>query len=73
MTLHDGSVHHITTDGRPIQQSAAEPATNRFLDAEEYREDTEEEYGIEATIDADGQLVVTGISVVESELRRLQL
>ena len=55
VTLQDGSVHHIT-DGRALQpSSAAVPIAERFLDAK-----ADEEYGIEATIDADGHIVLTG-------------
>ena len=67
VTLHDGSVHHIT-DGRPaLQPNAADSAAGqRFIDAE-----VEEEYGIEATIDADGQLIVTGNSLLKLSLPSL--
>ena len=55
VTLQDGSIHHIT-DGRALQPNHTDAAAaERLLDTE-----VEEEYGIEATIDADGQLILTG-------------
>jgi len=55
ITLHDGSVHHITTDGRAVEQSCPDSGDGRFLNS-----DVDQEYGVEATIDADGHIVVTG-------------